>query len=892
VIILVQSFRAQTKLTALQKLSAPKSNALREGKLVVLASENVVPGDVVFLKQGDLVPADCRVIAASSFTVNEAALTGESVEVEKAQSVPSGSKEESGLRRTNMVFLGTFVVSGTATAIVTQTGCHTRLGLMTTKLKRASVPEIFIRTRINKLAKTLALVSFLYIVASVGYGFFELYVEGDLDVPSRVAGDLAKSLTTSLSIMPINLPLLITTIMLTGALFMANEDIIIRNLNALECLGRVSVLCTDKTGTITMNRMTTKWIYIPLANGIEQLFHIKTSDKGPGGKIIPAAFSADMKKGLENPQEFDDKEPVKVVADTPLELALAGVFLNNDILIVKDEKRSIDPCGRKIDANISGDATDTAMLCLFERSNLDPEVYKERFLFVHSWPFDPKSRLITSVFKDRVTDRFALFTKGATETLLNKSDYVLDESLESHPFGVDYKKHVAERVELFSGFGERVISFAFKDMENFDPKVSRSVLESDLVYLGLVGIADPPRDTVYKTVCDLKAAGIKPVMITGDSLATARSIGKEVGIVGSGQTAVEGLQIGSLSDEEFLEASVFARISADDKMAIVSRYQKQNCVVAMTGDGVNDAQAISKADVGIAMGATGTDVARQSAHLVLAKDTFESIVKGIQEGRGVFEKIQNIVFFYIAVNLAEAVVYFGSSFVPNFYVLHAWQMVYIFGTAHFVPPLALIIDRFGSETMREKPRSTQSFISGHRKIYVLVFALSLALVLSAVYILAFNGTIPLFSFNKSGFIPDIPADAVSWGQAKARTLFLSVAIVAESALILSLRRLSEPIFKSLKDGMNRILWALVLAVPVVNIVLMYVPQIQNFLFALGLDIELIPLTFVDWLIVLGLGLLPVLLLEAIKAFYARKTTRTSKESNVFDDNKRKSEIIP
>ena len=615
VIIVIQSVRAQTELTALQNLSAPKSQVIRDNKVNVLSSEDIVPGDLLYLKQGDLVPADCRIIESASLRVNEAALTGESIESEKSED-PNFSNETNILRKKNLLFKGTFVVTGTATALVVETAGRTQIGIMSSKLGKSSFPEISIRKRINKLTRNLALVTVLYLVLAISYSITILYLTNQISRVPLLASNIAKSLTTSLSILPINIPLLITTVMLAGALFMAQYEIVIRNLNAIECLGRVSILCSDKTGTITKNRMTVKWIYLPTTKGKEQLYYIRTSENNSEGRIIPAALSSDLKKDVENSNEFQDKKPIKIVSETPLEYVLEASLLNNDIFIIKDEKRKEKPCERKIDYTISGDATDTAMLCLFERSTLDPETYRERFKVVKNWPLDPKTRLITSVFKDIVTDDYVIFTKGATETFLEKCKFVLNEEIEAKPFTEENKRLVAERVNLFSSLGQRIVSFAFCRVPNFVPEQSREKFENDLIYLGLVAIADPPREGVRESVFELKQAGIKTVMITGDSPATAKSIAKEVGIDEENQLVVEGNQIQTLSDKDFMNTCVFARISPDDKMAIVTRFQKQNCVVAMTGDGVNDAPAISKADVGIAMGLSGTDVARQTAHLI------------------------------------------------------------------------------------------------------------------------------------------------------------------------------------------------------------------------------------------------------------------------------------
>ena len=327
-----------------------------------------------------------------------------------------------------------------------------------------------------------------------------------------------------------------------------------------------------------------------------------------------------------------------------------------------------------------------------------------------------------------------------------------------------------------------------------------------------------------------------------------------------------------------MNTAAFARVSPDDKRVIVARYKEQNYVVAMTGDGVNDSQAILTADVGIAMG-TGTEVAKQTADLVIADDSFNSIVTGIREGRGVFEKIQNVIFFYIAISLAEVLVYFGSSFIQNFFFLHIWQLIYL-ATIQFILPFALVIDKLNQDVMKEKPRSKEEFISGHRRTLLIVFALSLSIMLATVYLLTLNGVMPVFDANKGGFIPNLnpvdPRNSINWEQAKARTMFISVIVVAASTLILSLRRLNKPIYKSLRQDMNRKIWLIILSIPIVHLILMYTPMIQYGLLGLGINLEIIQLTSIDWLIVLSLGLIPIALLESTKLIQHknRKMTKT------------------
>ena len=308
-------------------------------------------------------------------------------------------------------------------------------------------------------------------------------------------------------------------------------------------------------------------------------------------------------------------------------------------------------------------------------------------------------------------------------------------------------------------------------------------------------------------------------------------------------------------------------------MAIVARYKKQNCVVAMTGDGVNDAQAILSADVGIAMGSSGTDVAREASDIVIADDSFNSVATGIRQGRGVFEKIQNVVFFYIAVKLAEAMVYFGSSFI-RFFLLNSWQQIYIFATAHTIPPFALVIDRLNRDVMKEKPRNNEDLISGNRKTALVIFVLALAVMLSFAYLLPFTGVLPVFDGNKAGITPVLnrinPLDSVSWAHAKARTMLQSVALVAECALILSLRRINKPIHKSLREDANWIIWPFILAIPIFHVLLMYLPETQIFLLRFGINFEIIQLTGLDWIIVLALGLTPIALLELSKKWSRMK----------------------
>jgi P-type Ca2+ transporter type 2C len=866
IVIIVQSIRAEIGLTALQKLSDPKSKVKRDGKVSVVPSDCLVPGDVILLKQGDIIPADMRVVTSQNLRVNEAILTGESQDVEKSSTPSANQGEGSIFQKRDSIFLGTSIVTGNATAVVVETGRNTQIGKMAGKLKIES-PEISLRKRINALAKNLTYIVLVYIGLSITYSIITLYLADDLN-SALVAQDIANSLITALNIMPVSIPLLVTIVMLAGALYMVKSNVIIRNLNAIESAGRISVLCTDKTGTITQNKMTVKWVYTPAKQGQEKLYYVTSPDSADKGRIAKININQDFKTAIENPQGFEDEAHIKMQDETALEYLLAASLLNNDRPIFGDDSGEAKACEVDTSRKVTSDATDIAMLCLFERAILEPETYTSRFELVQSWPLDPKSKLITKIFKDNHTNRFVFFVKGSLESLLTRCDRVLLGENETEGFTQENKKHVAERVDLFSSLGMRIVAFAMREVNDFDQGKAREDCENCLTFIGFIAITDPPREGVNAAVADLKGAGIKPVMITGDSLTTAKSIAKEIGLLEGNQQVVEGSQIGKLSDKDFLNVAVFARTSPDDKKAIVTRYKALNSVVAMTGDGVNDAQAILEADVGIAMGATGTDVARQSAGIVLSDDSFTSIVTGIREGRGVFEKVQNIVFFYIAISLAEALVFFGSSFVHGFFLLQTWQLIYI-AITQFAPSMALVTDKLSCDVMKEKPRSHEGLIGGKRRIALIVFSLSLAAMLGIAYILAMSDIGPFFDAISLANLSK-PVNAISLEQAEARTVLLSVAIIAQSALILSIRRLNKPIYKSLREDKNWKIWPFVIGVPVFHAMLMYVPQVQYALSVVGIRFELVALEPADWLLVLIMGLLPVALLELTKTVWARK----------------------
>ena len=874
-VAIVQQIRAQKKLEALENMTPPKSKVIREGLVKEVRSEALVPGDVIKLEQGDQVPADSHIIKASYLTVNEAPLTGESVAQEKTQESKASNSSPISDNRTK-VFLGTYVTGGTATALVTATGSQTRLGSIAETVKQLNTGDIPLRQKVNKVARYLASAVVVYLLISFAYHLITLSREGQLVIEGAfnarlVAETAARSLITSMSIMPINIPLLTTIILLAGTLAMAQQQVVIRDLSAVESLGRVSVVCTDKTGTLTKNEMTVRWVCLPDISGTDQIIGTTGVGFDPDGLLFATRVAIDPEIDLEIDQSGDSEKGLDIPKGSSLETLLVSGMLNNESSIVRVSTERPNKKGEKVLAYCAlGDTTDAAVLTLFRKSGLDEPDYRSVFTEINSYPFVSNLKRMSKIFKDNKTGRSLVFTKGATENVLERCAAIAPASIyEPKLLDVQSKLDLLKKVRFFAGRGYRVISMAFKFVEEPAQKSERArdSVENDLTYLGFVAIIDPPREGVFESVAEAEKAGIRSIMITGDSLETGRSVAAQVGIYRTGDLALAAYDK-NIPEQDFLKTSVFARVSPEDKMAIVERYKKSGRTVAVTGDGVNDAPALSIADVGIAMGLTGTDVAKQSSDMIIADDSFNSVVVGIREGRGLFQKIRSLIFFYIAVNAAEAMVYFGASFIPDFNLLNTWQRIYIFSTVHAIPPLAFISDRLSRDVMSEKPRDGEDIFNRNTTTALVLFIVALAAVLSLVYLLVSSGLLPVFDGNHKGLIPDFGNgnfNAVDWAQAKARTLLLTVALLSETLLVISLRRLNKSAMKTLENDSYRFVWPFLAFVPVLHLALMYVPGFQEFLNGLvGINLEIIDLTWADWTVALAFAIFPIAVLEAYK----------------------------
>jgi Ca2+-transporting ATPase len=851
IVAIIQQYRATKKLEALRELSAPMSVVIRNGQKKEIPTKNVVIGDLLVLDQGDKIPADARIINSTNLEVNEASLTGESEPVKKLESSKSLEKKEISIsERRNMIFYGTYVTMGNGTAITVKTGGKTEIGKISHGLEEAGTSEIPIRKKMNNFGKWLGLAVLLFwfitlMIRWISTNFTEL--------------DIVNSLNSAMDIMPINIPLLTTIVLLTGVLAMARFGVIIRNLASVDSLGRVSVVCSDKTGTLTKNQMSIQHIW---TNG--SIFRVTGSGYSPDGDII---FMDDPK----NPKI------VRHIDDYPqLKLLLISGFLNNNSALIKNEIQT--PKKVIYSWDVIGSPTEGALMVLFQKGMGD--YLLDDFQSYKEFPFNSTLKRMTKIYKRE--NQFYSFTKGASEILIPLCKRILYNDKEVE-FTDKIKSKVMELVNLYANQGYRILSLSYKKLEDSIPEgdQGRELCESSMIFIGFVTILDPPREGVRESVEECKEAGVQTIMITGDSAITARAIASQIGIVTDvTDTVLEGSQIKEIkSFYDFNKIKAFARVSPEHKEDIVENYQEQKKVVAMTGDGVNDALALNMADVGIAMGITGTDVAKEASDMVISDDSFNSIVAGIHEGRGIFARIRAVVFFYICINLFEGIVQFILAIIlglPYFLSTEFYlQWVFLTITVHTFPGLLLVFDSTSKEIMKEKPRDSEEILSKNVIILLLIFGILLAASMIVVYFITNSKIYPVFSGNwnfgnLNNFYLYSPTthteltNGISLVNAKTLTMLMVTLFFCESFLVFQIRRPSKSLIRSFKEDSNKRMYLLIGFLFAIFLMLMYIPNVQVALAKAGINFMFMYLTGLDWLVCFSISLICIIGFEIVK----------------------------
>jgi len=726
----LQEESAGRALAALQKLSAPLAKVIRGGGLRTIAARELVPGDLVQLEAGDHVPADVRLCRSFGFAVQEASLTGESAPVEKDAGVVVAAAAALG-DRMNMAYLGTVASSGKATGLVVATGMHTELGKIAGLLERGRSEPTPLQRKLEQLGHLLiglclAIVAVIFALQMLRGGSL---MEGFL---------LAVSL--AVAAVPEGLPAVVTIALALGLTRMVRRNALVRKLQSVETLGCVTVICSDKTGTLTRNEMTVREI-------VAGDKHYRVAGSG----YVPRGDFVDETPGLIDPQRLDDP-----AAADELRTALSvGAWCNNARLVPEDDDRW----------QVIGDPTEGALVVAARKANI--VVDDKDGALLYELPFD-STRKAMSVVVRPPGGGTTIYTKGAPEIVLDRCDRERSGGVE-RPLGDERRQHwLAIGGELASR-ALRVLGLAYRDLPAGD---RQDVAEERLVFAGLVGMIDPPREEARVAVEKCRAAGIRPIMITGDHPATALAIARELEIAAPGRAAVSGAELEAMTDDELAAAvegiAVYARVAAHHKLRVVEAWQRCGHVVAMTGDGVNDAPAVQAADIGIAMGITGTDVTKEASDMVLTDDNFASIVSAVEEGRGIYDNIQKVLSYLLSCNLGEILLMFVASLLGWPAPLLPIQLLWINLVTDGLPALALALELPEPDVMRRQPRPP--------KESVLSWQQSGAIVLQGLLV----GGVGLAAFAYGN--AQYPGDA-----SRARALTFSVLVYAELLRALAAR---------------------------------------------------------------------------------------------------------
>lgn len=763
----MQEDKAQKALEALRSLSAPHAKVMRDGKETIVESSELVPGDVIRLEAGDFVPADARLISSSSLKAEESALTGESVPATKDAMAIVEENAPLGDRKT-MVFSGCSISYGTGNAIVTATGMDTEMGRIANLLDAENETMTPLQQKLNTLGKYLGILAIVCCAI--------IFVIGLLDGQNPLELFMT-SVSLAVSAIPEGLPAIVTIVLSIGVQRMVKKNAIIRKLPAVETLGSTSVICSDKTGTLTQNRMTLVEGYVDGGKEVEAI----TSNNSPAIREL-------LKYGT---------------------LASDGSISRDGDTVVH-----------------IGDPTETSIVLAADNNGMSQDMLNQAYPRMAEIPFDSDRKMMTSI--NRIGNKYVAITKGA-----------LDEMLPRIIHGG--KEQAKEINQKMSENALRVIAIAKREFDEMPEDLSSENIERDLTLLGMVGMIDPPRPEAKKAVEEAKKAGIRTVMITGDHVVTASAIARQLGIMEPGDRAVTGVQVDAMNDRELDQAvpgiAVYARVSPENKIRIVKSWQRLGKVVAMTGDGVNDAPALKAADIGVAMGVTGTDVAKGASDMTLTDDNFATIIAAVKEGRGIYNNIRNVVGYLLGTNIGEVLLVFAVMLLWKQSALLSMQLLWINMVTDSLPAIALGMEAVPNSVMNAKPKSRDEGLFAH--------GLGLRIVLQGIMF----GLLSIAAFY-------IGESAMHSEQAGQTMAFM---VLAFSQVIQAYNMRSEQSLFKLGVFTNKTLNLAALFSLAMMCLVLFMPGVMT---AFGT----IYLTGKLYLIALGLIIVPTIVMECSKAF--------------------------
>ena len=842
VIGVVQESKAEQALEALQKMSAPNASVIRDGVLVSIPGREVAPGDIVMLEAGNFVPADLRLIESVNLKIEEASLTGESVPVEKDASALLDPAAPLG-DRTNSAFMGTMISYGRGKGLAIGTGMNTQMGMIAEMLQSFENEQTPLQKKLEHLGKVLGSVCLIICALVFIYGLFR-----DTHLAQAIGGDFMAYLraeekdiinlfmtavSLAIAAVPEGLPAIVTVCLALGMQQMIRHNALIRKLPAVETLGCATVICSDKTGTLTQNEMT-------VLQGVAGDCQFKVSGEGyvPQGEFFTGASANDFADAQRfQPQEYPD-----------VSLLLRGALLCNDATL-KEEPQD----GGASVWRITGDPTEAALVVAAAKAGLWRDALNEQLPRVQEIPFDSDRKRMTTIHRvDGAPDIVAAVGSAVTAFVKGAPDVILDlctqrlEGGKTVPLTAEARATILAQNHGMATSALRVLAVACRPLDSVPDAPVPEAVERDLVFIGLLGMIDPPRQEVVEALKVAHGAGLKCVMVTGDYKDTAEAIARDIGMFKPGGLVLTGSEIENLSDAELAECAerlqVCCRVSPQHKTRIVDAMKANDHVVAMTGDGVNDAPALKRANIGVAMGITGTDVAKQTADMVLTDDNFASIVAAIHQGRIIYANIRKFVYFLLACNVGEILIIFSAMLFGLPIPLRPVQLLWLNLVSDGAPALALGMEKGEPDIMTRPPRSPgEPVIDKMMAISIGVIGIVDAVAVLSVFLLA------------QARYPD--------HLAAAQTMAFITLCTSELLRAFTARSETHSVF-SLGLMNNRwIVWAVIVSFLLVLMVV-YVPFLQPVF-------DTVPLGLNDWLLMLPFFFISPLTMEVLKVFARR-----------------------
>ncbi|WNS77112.1 calcium-translocating P-type ATPase, SERCA-type [Bacillus sp. DTU_2020_1000418_1_SI_GHA_SEK_038] len=794
-----QERKAEKSLAALKELSAPQVSVLRDGEWIKILSKEIVVGDIIRFSSGDRIGADVRLIESNSLEVEESALTGESLPVSKT----TGSIKAANLGigdMENMAFMGTLVTRGSGVGLVVAIGMKTAMGQIADLLQKAETMTTPLQRRLEQLGKILITVALLLTVLVVVVGV----LQGQDLYTMFLAG-----VSLAVAAIPEGLPAIVTVALSLGVQRMIKQKAIVRKLPAVETLGCASVICSDKTGTMTQNKMTVTHLW---SGG--NVWHVDGVGYEPQGK-----FSRNDKQiELKNEKSLQ-------------QLLMFGMLCNHAEIKQKSKEYIID-----------GDPTEGALLVAAMKAGYSRNTLLSQYQIIKEFPFDSSRKMMSIIVKDHNGRQF-IVTKGAPDVLAGISRSVLWDGKRQLMSG-EVSRKIQEAIEGLASQALRTIAIGFKEIPENTIILHEKEAERDLTFIGLHGMIDPPRPEVKNAVKECRDAGIKTVMITGDHVITAKAIAKQLGIFTNNSKVLDGKALSEMNVHELEEVvddvSVFARVSPEHKLKIVKALQNRGHIVAMTGDGVNDAPAIKAADIGVAMGITGTDVAKEASALVLLDDNFATIKAAIKEGRNIYENIRKFIRYLLASNVGEILVMLFAMLLGYPLPLVPIQILWVNLVTDGLPAMALGLDQPEDDVMKRKPRNPREGVFARGLGWKVV---SRGFLIGIVTLIAF-----IIVYNKN------PEDL-----AYAQTIAFSTLVMAQLIHVFDCRS-EKSVFARNPFGNKYLVWAVISSLALLFVVIYYPPLQPIF--------HTVPVEMKDWFMITGLAALPTFLLAG--SFLARK----------------------